>query len=340
MNIFSRFSLSALAAALILAGCGGGGGGSSDSGSNGSGTGTTTPTQGNLNSTITPSTYPAGSGEAQMYSQLNIVRQQGGFGTLTQNSATDASSRNHANYLFANYANPTYWNIGNLYEIDPAAGMMYAHTEAATKTGFTGVTPQARVVAGGLPNASAREVLAFGANSLKDGCIDSLLTSVFHRSNLLSTDVRYFGAAIVSNGTVASPYVCVIDMAYAANNGGIAPSGWVGIYPPDGQTGLALSMDPESPDPVPTAPVKGNPVSIYVNPGNVLRPSTFTLTDNLGNAVPGKILTSADFPTYLLSNEAYFVPTVALKSGTRYTATFYGTNNGASMSRTWGFTTR
>lgn len=337
MKNFSRFSLSAIAAALILAGCGGGGSSDNSANNNNSGGGQAN-TSGNLSVTIDPATYPSGSPEALMYAQLNDTRQKGNFGTLKQSSAIDAATKNHANYLFTNYFQGNVLDGSALMAVDPATGSEYGHVEISGKPGFTGVLPTDRVVAAGLGNASAREVLVFGDGISSTGCLDQLLTTVFHRSSLLDPRLRNFGASVTTGPN--SSFVCLVDMAWTWDNIAIAPKDWVGIYPGDGQTGLTNGFTGESPDPLPGVVFKGNPVSIHINPNYTLKVTTFTLTDSSGNLVAGKILTSNEFSQYLLTSEAYFVPTSTLKSGTKYTAYFSGTNNGANFSRTWSFTTK
>lgn len=337
MKNFSRLSLSAIAAALILAGCGGGGGGSDSTAGNSNSGGTPVSNPGNLSATIEPTTYPAGSSGALMYTQLNDVRQKGGFGTVKQSSSIDTAASNHANYLLTNYTRQGLWNTDGMFDIDPVSGWMYAHAEVMTKPGFTGNIVTDRIIAAGLPKAVGTEVISFDGSTLVDGCTDTLLTSVFHRSALLDPSMRFFGSSVI--GVSKYAYTCVINMAWTPSDKGVTPTGWVGVYPGDGQTGLATDFAGEVPDPAPSIPRKGNPASIYVAPGNTLQVMSFTLTDSAGISVPGKVLTVKD-SNYLRLNEAYLVPMEPLKRGTRYTVYFAGTNNGANFSRTWGFTTR
>ena len=179
------------------------------------------------------------------------------------------------------------------------------------------------------------------------GCVETLLASVFHRAGLLNPELRDVGIAIADSvDGVAS--VCVIDPAFTAGNRAVPPSGWVATYPLPQQTDVLTTMPyGEAPDPVPTATVKGNPISVYVEPSKVLVITSFTLTDSLGTAVPAKILTKTDFPSLLGANVAYLVPTQALAKNATYTVHFAGTVSinltgapaGTPITRDWSFTT-
>lgn len=324
---------------LGLAACGGGGGSSPTTGGGGS----TTTTSGNLATSVPTPTYAAGSVEMNMFTQLNQIRSAGGFGMLAQNTALDASAKAHANYMFANYYTGGLWSSA-MYSVDPATGWLLAHVERVGNPGFTGVLPVDRAIAQGYKTSYVAEVSAPLYTSSMErpypGCIDELLTTVFHRGPLLDTQLRDFGAS-VSTSTDGGAVTCIVEPAFTTANQGFVPTGWVALYPYDRETGLATTMlYGEAPDPVPSAPIKGNPVSIYVEPQNTLTVTSFTLSDKTGAQVPVVLLQKANFPQYLSAAEAYIVPTQALSSGMTYTVQFIGTNNGSPLSRTWSFTTR
>lgn len=337
--------VASVCAALVLAACGGGGGGGSsgtDTSSGSSGTNTPT-TSGNLATSVPTPTYAAGSVELSMFNQLNDVRSKGGFGMLAQSTALDLSTKNHASYLLTNAFRSGLWDDSQLSSVDTATGWLMGHVEKTGNTGYTGILPINRAASAGYQAAYVGEVVAplytASISQPYGGCADQLLSTVFHRTGLLNTQLRDVGAS-VQTSLDGKGTVCVIDPAYTSANIGVVPTGWVAVYPYSGQTGLATTMIyGEAPDPVPSASVKGNPVSIYVEPQNTLVVTSFTLTDSRGNLVPVKLLTKSDFPQYITSATAHIVPTQALVSGVTYTVQFVGTNNGASLSRTWSFTT-
>lgn len=335
--------VSIFAVSASIFGCGGGGGGgSSDSSSSNSGGAQTT--NGNLATSVPTPTYPSQSAELAMFNQLNDARLKGGFGMLAQSAALDLSTQNHANYLLQNAFAGGLWDDSQLSPVDTATGWLMGHVEKSTNPGFTGVLPINRAAVAGYQASYVGEVVApLYTSSISQpygGCVDQLLSTVFHRTGLLNPQLRDFGASVqVSKDGTGT--VCVIDPAFTSARVGIVPTGWVSFYPYSGQTGLATTMIyGEAPDPVPSASIKGNPVSIYVEPQNTLNVTSFTLTDSQGTQVPVKLLTKASFPTYIDSATAHIVPTVALKNATTYTVQFVGTNNGAVLSRTWNFTTK
>lgn len=341
---YATQALGAICAAVFLSACGGGGGGTSTSGNTSNGSGSSSSGSGNLATSVPTPTYASGSVELNMFNQLNDVRLKGGFGMLAQNSGLDQSTKNHVNYLLTNAYHDGAWDSSQLSSVDAATGWLMGHVEKSGNPGFTGVLPINRAQAAGYSAAYVGEVLApLYTSTISQpygGCVDQLLSTVFHRTGLLNTQLRTSGASVQTSQD-GKAMACLVDPAFTSDNVGVVPAGWVGIYPYAGQTGLATTIIyGEAPDPVPSAPIKGNPVSIYVEPQNQLSVTTFTLTDNLGVQVPVKLLTKSDFPQYITSATAHIVPTQALKSGVTYTVQFVGTNNGASLSRTWNFSTR
>lgn len=332
-------------AAAVLAACGGGGGGDTTSTTT---TGTPTAivpsvtTAGNLALSVPAPTYAAGSVELSMFNQLNDARLNGGFGMLAQNTKLDQAATNHANYLITNFYNSA-TNIldSAILAVDPATGLLNGHIEKAGNPGFTGVKPADRVKAAGYNSPISQEVVSFGnMEPFYNDCVGQFLTSVFHRTALLSTYTTEVGMSVVGTVPNTSTSICDIEPSTLVASGGIPATGWVGLYPYPKQTGLALAMTGEYPDPVPSSPIKGNPVSIAVEINNTLVVNTFVLSDSKGTPVPVKLLTNADFPAYLQKNTAYIVPTSALVAATTYTVSFAGTNNGVALSRTWNFTTK
>jgi uncharacterized protein YkwD len=354
--------IAALVAAALLAACGGGGGGSSTGGGGTTTTGFTatcadgsTQTSGvsqtdannkcgTLASSAPAPTYTAGSDNLHAFQLLNQVRIAGGFGALTQSLNLDAAASNHMQYVFANDYAGGVWNDAALTSVDPATGWITAHVEVAGKAQYTGVLPMDRAVAAGysafyVDENVAPTYTADVTSGLYPGCVETLLASVFHRNGILNPELRDIGIAI-GNSSDGVANLCVIDPAFTSANRAVAPAGWVGVYPSPSQTGVLTTIPfGESPDPVPTSPVKGNPVSVYVEPSKTLTVTAFTLTDASGATVPTKQLTKADFPNSLAGNAAYLVPTQALAANTSYTVHFVGSASGAAVAKDWSFKT-
>lgn len=339
------FALAGAVQIAVLTACGGGGGGSTVTGPVTANPTPSTPSvsvAGNLLSSVPPPTYAAGSPELAMFNQLNSERAAGGFGMLAQSSALDQAAKNHANFMLLNYIAGGVWNTALIVAVDTATGWLTGHIEAPGKTGFTGVFPIDRATAAGYKAIYVAEVISEGSYFSQtqpfSGCVDRLLSSVFHRGALLTTQLRDFGAS-VSYMPDGKTYTCVIDPAFTTANAGVAPTGWVGIYPSPGQTNVTKSFANEAPDPLPSSPVKGNPASVFIEPRNTLVVSSFTMTDGQGNKVPAKLLQNVDFPTYIGLNQAYLLPTSGLAGNTVYSMQFSGINNGTPFSRSWSFTT-
>ncbi|AOW12380.1 hypothetical protein LPB72_08010 [Hydrogenophaga crassostreae] len=284
--------------------------------------------------------------EQSMLDELNSIRSQGGFGTLSRNAALDTAARNHGNYMLQNYRQGELWNGPLLSTVHSPTGWLTAHTETTGSAGFTGVLPVNRAIAAGFNTNYVAEVITPGYTFFETypyrGCVDGLLSTVFHRSGLLYYGLREFGSAFVLSEDKFS-YACIIEPAINPANNPAPPAGWVAVYPLPNQQNVATSMGDgsgEAPNPVPSSPLPGNPVSIYVEPQNTLGISAFELRDALGAVVPSKLLVKADFPGYLTDYMAYLVPLSPLNASMEYTARFAGTNAGAPLVRTWSFRTR
>lgn len=204
-----------------------------------------------------------------------------------------------------------------------------------------------RSIAAGFSTNYVAEVISRGYTIFQNypyqGCVDGLLSSVFHRNGLLYYGLEEFGSAVVSSAD-GFTYVCILEPATNPANSRYPPSGWVGIYPLPEQQAVTTSLangKGENPDPLPTVSgLHGSPVSIYIRPYDVLTVSSFELRDSSGALVVASLLTEAEFPSYLTSGMAHLVPHTPLRSNTRYTAQFSGLNNGVPLTRVWSFTTR
>lgn len=129
------YKLSTLVSVALLVACGGGGGGGTASTPTPNPTPTPTPTPtpvvvtSNIVTSVSTPTYAPVSEELAAFNLLNAERLRCGFGLLAQNPALDTAARGHADWLLIN--NYT------------------GHYQIAGTTGFTGLTPDDRLVAAG-----------------------------------------------------------------------------------------------------------------------------------------------------------------------------------------------
>lgn len=290
------------------------------------------------------STYAVGSAQRTMFDALNQLRIGGGFGGLTQNALLDQAAKAHADYIITNHfpaGSPT-----PEYVTQQSDGSYTAHSETPGMPGFTGARSANRVAATGYVAVNTGEVIAgnygpgVGAEPDMTICLNELVNSVFHRAALLSTVYLEVGFGIGKPVTDKNGYIfrsCVIE--FGAKQ--VVPAlgqGWTGIYPFDGQVGLAIVMGIELPDPVPSSPIRGGPVSIQTGAFQNLTVNSFVLRDTNAQIVNAKLLTRADSP-FLRTNEAYLVPLGSLNANSTYFVTFSGTSNGVDVYRTWSFKT-
>lgn len=332
--------------AVLLAGCSGG------DGTAGSPTGPTTPTNptgptapivtpGDTQTTVPALTYAANSQEFQFVTALNAFRSQVGLGLLAQNTKLDAASANHLGYLLVNDIN----NGGtvNLNTFDPVTGRSMLHIENGALAKFTGVQEADRAKFASYDGSYTGEEVAFGGGQGGAVALGTLVQTVYHRAGLMLQNVREIGAAV---GTDRSQTV-VIELGLKTNQS--VASDYVGVYPTNGQTGVALHTYVEAPNPFPdlsTAnadfPNKTSyPVSISVVTGHTIAVSTFTVAEaGQATTLDARLMTSANDPNrYLSSNVAFLIGKAPFKSATTYNVTFSGTNNGAAFTKQWSFTT-
>lgn len=339
---------SALILSAFVGACGGGGGGTASTP-----TGPTTPTNptgpitpivtpGDTQTTVPTLTYASNSQEFQFVTALNAFRSQVGLGLLAQNTKLDTASANHLAYLLANDIN----NGGtvNLNTFDPVTGRSMLHTENPALPKFTGVQEAERAKFASYDGAYVGEEVTFGGGQGGAVALGTLVQTVYHRAGLMLQNVREIGAAV---GTDRSQTV-VMELGLKTNQS--VASDYVGVYPMNGQTGVALHAYVEAPNPFPdlsTAnddfPTKTSfPVSIAVVLGNTLSVTSFTVTEvGQTTSLDARLITRANDPNaYLSSNMAFLIAKAPFKSSTTYNVKFSGTNNGAAMSKEWSFKTK
>ena len=293
---------------------------------------------------LPPSTFVAADPRLAMFKTLNLLRIGGGFGALEQSKELDQAATSHANYFLANYF------VNG--EVVPAAGIpqsdgvLLAHTELSGTPGFTGSRPIDRVTQAGYTSIKSNEVIGFsvgqapGVEPDVNVCLTSLVNKVFHRAALLDTTMLNVGFGVSANSINPNGYktkVCVINFASKVAPSAL-PTDWTGVYPFEGSTSAPLVMGGEVPDPVPSVSIKGGPISIQSVYPYKLNVGSFNVRDANGQALASTILSSTQSP-YLRSNEAYLVPTGALKPSTTYQVSFTGTSNSLAINKNWSFTT-
>jgi uncharacterized protein YkwD len=330
-----------------LSACGGGGGGGSTASTPTAPTtptGPTTPivTPGDTQTTVPALTYAAASQEYAFVSALNAFRSQVGLGLLAQNAKLDTASANHLGYLLTNDIN----NGGtvNLNTFDPVTGRSMLHIENGALAKFTGVQEADRAKFASYDGSYTGEEVAFGGGQGGAVALGSLVQTVYHRAGLMLQNVREIGAAV---GADRSQTV-VMELGLKTNQS--VASDYVGVYPTNRQTGIALHAYVEAPNPYPelsTAnddfPTKTSfPISLSVVTGNTISVTSFTVTE-AGQTTPldARLMTRANDPNaYLSGNVVFLTAKTPFKSNTVYNVKFSGTNNGANLTKEWSFTTK
>jgi uncharacterized protein YkwD len=339
----------AVVSAFMLAACGSGGGSSAAA--------ATTPAAGasTLASAVATPTYPPSSGPLAAFNTLNAYRLSMGVGEVAQAATLDTAAQAHAAYVSTNLA----------------AGTIAAltHNEVTTNPGYYGLTPLSRAQTAGAP---ATEWIGedLGDSQLTDAvsvgtdCVNRLLDSVYHLAGLTDpqTTVGIGFTPVTSQVGIA---ICNLDFGSTASGtpeanaipsygGQQMASTSIAHVPLSNETGVAVQMAAETPNPAPDITSPGRPLMVRVRAdaaGDVLTVASFTLTDASGNIVNTRILIPSGAQTGS-SNSAVVDPngllgpgTVALlplqplTASTTYTATFSGARDGTPISATWTFTT-
>lgn len=318
-----KMRLSVLTVSVMLAACGGGGSSPAAGVSSTSATASTptpaptAPTQtpsGSLQTSVSASTYTAGSVQLDFFTRLNDARTKFGVGLLAQNSMIDTAANNHVLYMGAN-------NITGHYETD------------STKPNYTGYQPLDRMNADGYGGVYGGEAIAY--SSTTDG-YDRLMATLYHREGLLSQGIVDVGIG-VGTGIYSAT---VIDLGYKTTAYQFPAAGFLGLYPYDMQTNVGKIFIDENPSPFPGGVSGyGYPISVMSKYGTIIVAGSFTLLEN-GIAVPTQVFNSVNDPNKRLGNhELVYVPTQSLKANTTYSVTFTGTVDGTAVSRNWSFTT-
>ncbi len=351
-----RLCLGVLIGALSLAalhGCGGGGA-----------PGTPQPQPvipGNLLMTMPPNPYPPGSADAKNFDEINRVRIAGGFGAITEHPAITQAARAHVNYQVINIT------AGNPVP-DP-------HLETPGLPGFTGVTPDDRCKAAAKDMPTDSNVVCGEVGYGADVPIETLNTmggysdTVGHLQIILDYRFNRGGLYLIDNpiqsqwhpwghgsgGTINVGYVWGAMGRVASDKA----NSIVGVYPPDGATGVGVGYDFAEVNRVPRCDAAGHSIGspgYFCPPGLTIAAQTTQLTGNpeVLSFTLRKAGASVDFPTRLIvggdpccgpgTEPSYpgwaLMATIALlESNTKYTATLKTRVNGVPAEKTWSFTT-
>lgn len=258
--------------------------------------------------------------EAAALRQANLRRQQIGLPVVAPNAQIAAAAAAHSAYL--------------------ATHNLTGHYENASQypAGFTGITPGNRLDAAHYGWSTYSEVISAGppTGAL---AVESLIQAIYHRFGLFAPAVNEAGAGFVDNHP-AYGSMLTLDLGRRGTLTDGIPSGWVGVYPAAGQTGVPRDFysDEESPDPVPGVNRVGYPVSLHVGHALNLTVASFTLKTTGGQNIPVTRLAAAT-DTHTPSSAAAIIPTQPLAAGQAYTASFSGSADGATVTMNWSFTT-
>ncbi len=319
-----------LAVAAALTACGGGGGGGTPAAIPPAASTPPVVVGASLVTSVPAANY---TGEAaNAFALLNAERSACGFGLLAQNAQLDAAAAAHAAYT----------------PLSAIAGEdLYA--EVPGRAGFSGVSPTARAVAKAYPG-STDEVMALGSGT---NAIRQLLSGPYHLRRLMD-GYRDVGIGLVATASTLPDYpyfVADLGVQTAAGGKQLLASDDVKTYPCQGTTGVNYQLRGEVPNPVPGRDLSSNPIGtplfVKARDGNMLNIASATLIKvATGTSVVLRAPVTAFLDpnafgdvNYFRKSEAYVAPDAALEKGTQYQATITGTNNGASFSRTFSFTT-
>lgn len=248
---------------------------------------------------------------------LNVLRSRYGFSNLRYNEKLYVSAKNHTLYL-QNKELPS-------------------HDENQADPLFFGLNPLDRSKnAGYINNASqysVGEVVAFYDGEHGDD-LEKFLVAIYHRFIILDPKFDEVGYYYMKS---QNKNIIEIMMGTTNLNKPIQYSN----YPYDNQNEIPVSFYPaqELPNPMPGYEIVGYPISFQITGGHILKVNSFSLTDNKGQQINGKILTSST-DKEVQDSQFAFIPYNPLLENEKYTASITGIINNHNFSKTWSFTTK
>ncbi|MDB2562099.1 choice-of-anchor D domain-containing protein [Sulfurimonas sp.] len=293
---------------------------------------------------------------------LNDKRIKAGMSTLISNTYLHQSSQNHADYVKTNI-----YTLG--YE---------GHYETSGATGYTGYAPWDRARNVGY-ETSASENMTVGYNDYNKS-IDALFTAIYHRLgffdfyideigygesintqsgdiythvynmgnmklNLLCDGISFNQAGSYYNNVCTDPNFKIDTTLYNnEKNENSEENPDIVVWPYENQVDFQPAFFEESPDPLPTCSVSGNPISIQFNPvtsGNISMQSFKLYDANNSEITDLTLLNSVTDPNSRLSSKEYVIfPNERLGFGEKYKTEFIYTDDGVSKTKSWEFYTR
>ena len=312
--------LAACIAALALAACGPGGP-RQDTGAASSNGNPSTGTTGQDSNAPALTNNVATDGRAW----VNYRRSQIGLPALAENTQIDIAAQGHSDYQ----------RINNT----------VTHVQDSSKQGFTGAQLQDRLKTASYTIAGTNaigEVIAASTTGTGFDLVDQLITAIYHRFVIFEPVFKEVG----SGSAVSAANYTYLTVDFAANNGlgpGIA-KGTMATWPFNGQTGVPTSFDSnnEEPDPVPNQNTVGYPISVHTNLTSTLTVQSFTVHVHGSNAsLTTRLLSKATDPNMSTNTSAAaIIPLQTLAGGTTYDVDFTGTLDGATITKSWSFTTK
>lgn len=308
-----------LLAALLLTACGGGG---ADEGSR-SAQSASASSATHLSLSREPNAPQAtGDTSADGFNWFNFRRKQMGLSEVARNAVLDTAAQGHSDYQRLNNT--------------------ITHTQVSGKPGFTGVTVLDRLNAAGYtftrsPYGYGEVIAAIGGFSgfyAAEGLIDA----IYHRFVIFEPMFKEAGAGA---GSVPDGYT-YFTTKFAAN--GLGPGlgeGNIAVYPFENQQNVPeiFYSDREIPDPVPDQNEVGYPISVHADATADVTVQSFTVRPRGGSPLSVRLL-SGTTDANTASSVAGIVPYTVLSARTTYDVQFIGTVDGASVNRSWSFTTR
>lgn len=337
----AKLSLIAATISILLSACGGGGGGGSTSTPSAPANGVTQPPPvvtapaSDLQTTVPTPSYQTGSQELAFFNIINDFRSKLGLGLLAQNTKLDAANQNHLKYLLTN-------TDIDFSAIDPATGRPRFHIEDPARPNYTGITELDRANFTQYGGAYVGESGAYGLGQGASTAITNLIATVYHRSGLMYQAPRDIGIAVGNDAYQTT----VITFGYVTKRQTNA-SNYFGAYPADKQTGVPRVAYIETPNPLPDVAYAdfgtktSFPINVVSAERSTLAVTSFTVTEQ-GQSTPldARLLTKDTDPNKDLdTNIAFLVGKAPFKANTTYNVSFTGTVNGASVSKSWSFTT-
>jgi len=343
-SIRARMMVAACVTALALAACGGGGGGSAST-VEPVPVGTTPPaspaptTPANPDpltppAPVSPDTpTPPGAAGAPLVTGniavdgrewINYRRGLIGMPALVRSNLIDLAAQRHSDYQ----------RINNT----------ITHEEIPNKEGFYGVDVSARLAAAGYrfnTNASRAfgEVISATSNGSGQYMAEELITAIYHRFVIFEPVFKEIGTGAATTSAGYNYFTA----NFTSNDGygaGLA-SGQVAVWPFNGQVSVPRNFfsNTESPDPVPDRNEVGYPISVHANIDVTVAVTSFTVRPR-GGAELGVQLLSFPNDAHTGRSSAAIIPLAPLLANTVYDVSFSGTAGGATVTRTWSFTTR